>query len=235
MTRKPPVAGRDGDPTDGGRLCGADKRQGSGTCRREAGWGTDHAGVGCCKLHGGSTPNQEKSGQRLLALAEAERELDKLGRRVDVGSTADAMLALVEETAANVAVYRRLLQDRKLEVGDGGIAQHTMSKAKPAEVERHVWLVLYDEERDRLFGYLAQCRKLGIEEARLEQAERLSGERVEVMAGVLRRVIDGMRDSLLRRGCDAKVIEATYREDLPAVVRAAVEAASAELPGGRAA
>lgn len=37
-------------------LCGAKKRQGPGNCRRPAGWGTDHAGVGRCKLHGGSNP-----------------------------------------------------------------------------------------------------------------------------------------------------------------------------------
>ena len=36
--------------------CGAKKRQGKGKCTRPAGWGTDHAGQGRCKLHGGSTP-----------------------------------------------------------------------------------------------------------------------------------------------------------------------------------
>ena len=33
-------------------LCGARKKNG-GTCKRPAGWGTDHAGQGRCKLHGG--------------------------------------------------------------------------------------------------------------------------------------------------------------------------------------
>lgn len=35
--------------------CGAKTRSGS-PCRRPAGWGTDHHGVGRCKLHGGATP-----------------------------------------------------------------------------------------------------------------------------------------------------------------------------------
>lgn len=35
--------------------CGGLKRDGSGnTCTRPAGWGTDHPGVGKCKLHGGA-------------------------------------------------------------------------------------------------------------------------------------------------------------------------------------
>ncbi len=40
-----------------GRYCGARKRQltrPSETCRRPAGWGTWHPGVGRCKLHGGA-------------------------------------------------------------------------------------------------------------------------------------------------------------------------------------
>lgn len=35
-------------------VCGGKKRHG-GECQRPAGWGTDHAGTGRCKLHGGGT------------------------------------------------------------------------------------------------------------------------------------------------------------------------------------
>lgn len=35
--------------------CGARTRSGE-PCRQAAGWGTDHPGVGRCKLHGGATP-----------------------------------------------------------------------------------------------------------------------------------------------------------------------------------
>ena len=46
----------DTSPTeDQSRFCGARKRQGEGYCRRPAGWGTDHVGMGRCKLHGGAT------------------------------------------------------------------------------------------------------------------------------------------------------------------------------------
>jgi hypothetical protein len=38
-----------------GPKCGAKKRSG-GLCTQIAGWGTDHAGEGRCKLHGGSSP-----------------------------------------------------------------------------------------------------------------------------------------------------------------------------------
>lgn len=47
------------DPTAGGLLCGAETKQTEArypTCHRPSGWGTDHAGAGKCKLHGGSSP-----------------------------------------------------------------------------------------------------------------------------------------------------------------------------------
>lgn len=37
-------------------ICGGKKRQSDGVCTRPAGWGTDHAGLGRCKLHGGAKP-----------------------------------------------------------------------------------------------------------------------------------------------------------------------------------
>lgn len=47
-------------PAKGYAICGAKKRwnvtPGDTRCLKRAGWGTDHAGVGRCKLHGGATP-----------------------------------------------------------------------------------------------------------------------------------------------------------------------------------
>jgi hypothetical protein len=45
---------------DPDEYCNARKTGGSGYCQHEAGWGTDHPGVGRCKFHGGNTPDQER-------------------------------------------------------------------------------------------------------------------------------------------------------------------------------
>ena len=49
--RKPPKSKQ----ADVRGICGARTRKGT-PCRRPAGWGTDHPGVGRCKYHGGATP-----------------------------------------------------------------------------------------------------------------------------------------------------------------------------------
>lgn len=52
------------------RLCGAKtraaKREGR-PCQQPAGWGTDHAGYGRCKLHGGRSPSGRNSARRQMA------------------------------------------------------------------------------------------------------------------------------------------------------------------------
>lgn len=37
-------------------ICGAKAKSTGKLCQKPAGWGTDHPGVGKCKLHGGATP-----------------------------------------------------------------------------------------------------------------------------------------------------------------------------------
>ena len=54
-------------------ICGAKRRQAEEVCTRPAGWGTDHAGAGPCKLHGGSNPI--KSGRYSSIKRERLREL----------------------------------------------------------------------------------------------------------------------------------------------------------------
>lgn len=37
-------------------ICGAKTKKDGSPCQKPAGWGTDHPGIGKCKLHGGASP-----------------------------------------------------------------------------------------------------------------------------------------------------------------------------------
>lgn len=63
----------------GAALCGANKRQGEGTCAKPAGWGTPTPGTGRCRLHGGNTPTQAAAALRQVAMGEAREAVRKLG------------------------------------------------------------------------------------------------------------------------------------------------------------
>jgi hypothetical protein len=97
------------DPTDGGRYCGSNRspkqleiaRENGDpnpkpTCSLPAGWGTDHVGVGRCKLHGGNTPNHRTAAR--LKLAElTDPAIAVLGRiLVDQDATEAARLRAAE-------------------------------------------------------------------------------------------------------------------------------------------
>lgn len=68
MAKKKPVDFLNDDPkkpihgyNDRGKpICAAKKKQGEGICNRPAGWGTDHAGWGRCKLHGGVSQGKKR-------------------------------------------------------------------------------------------------------------------------------------------------------------------------------
>src|SRR4051812_45676046 len=77
-------------------------------------------GATVCKSHGGRAPQVIAAARRRLALGEAITELDRLGRVVDV-DPAEAMLDMVREAAANVAVYRHLVQRLRVNEVDPGM------------------------------------------------------------------------------------------------------------------
>src|ERR1700723_564286 len=95
----------DTDSAAGHERCGAKTRNG-GVCKLPAGHGTDHPGIGRCKLHGGSTPTHEGAASMEIA----RRECAALG--VPIDTTPDvALMDEVREACGNVAFYRQLVQE----------------------------------------------------------------------------------------------------------------------------
>ena len=84
------------------KLCGAKRLKVASKCRRPAGWGTDHAGRGRCKLHGGSTPDHRKAAARQEAL---DFVRNAMGAEVPVDPL-EALLQAVRLAAGAVAYWR---------------------------------------------------------------------------------------------------------------------------------
>ena len=80
-------------PEPHGARCGALKRQGPGSCTQAAGWGTDHAGQGRCKLHGGATPIA--SGRYSTITRQSIRELQEFHAKQPNPLGTDEEIALV--------------------------------------------------------------------------------------------------------------------------------------------
>ncbi len=173
------------------RHCGArrrsDDRNGDGVrgqpCRKPAGWGTDHNGIGRCKLHGGLGPGARQQAERIAVERRARVALQRLGQSIDI-EPAEALLNLVGQAAANVAY----LAD---EVGGlpslTAVPHVTTRTGDVIEGEEYVRALvrLYNEERDRLARTAKAALGAGIAERQVRLAESQGRDLARVVVTVL--------------------------------------------------
>jgi hypothetical protein len=192
------AAGR-GDGRDSARFCGARKRQGEGTCRRPAGWGTDHVGRGRCKLHGGRTPGQRAKDRKDQAAAAVVTF--GLPREVEPGQ---ALLEEVHRSAGHVAWLGQLVASLPHDVLATGYdsVQVTETSDTGEPVTRtvlvprsglkqldgqgrfekpSVWVELYQAERK----HLTQVAKAAVDAGIAERAVRLAEDQGRLLAAGL--------------------------------------------------
>lgn len=152
-------------------------------CTKTAGWGTDHLGSGACKLHGGNMKTHVRAAQ--------QREAAKAVQQYGLDRVVDPHTALLEElarTAGHVDWLRVQiggLADNELV---GPIGQEGPSESggyHHPQVERSVWIQLYQDERKHLTQVAATCIKVGIEERRVALAEQQGQMIAKVIQGVL--------------------------------------------------
>lgn len=172
------------------KMCGAKRRGRDEMCKRPAGWGTKHVGIGACKLHGGAAPSSNVAGQRLQLEAECER----LGLPIQVSPT-QAMLNEIWETAGNIQFYRLLVQqlpthpeDDQVEFDHEGKAiwrrgapgvygrTYHVSGVPTGEAKPHVLVQLYNDERKHLVDVTKSAIGLGLEQRRVDLEENRAAE-----------------------------------------------------------
>lgn len=135
-------------------------------------------GTNVCRVHGGMAPQVREAGRRRIL---EQQTLKRLGLLHEV-SPEEALLQQVYESAGNVALYRTLIETLRPDVlgveldEEGniirGLAGPTGSKAKRHEAEPHVWVNMYDRERDRLVRYAKAAADIGISDRLVRLAER---------------------------------------------------------------
>lgn len=157
-------------------MCGARKTDGSGVCSKPPGWGTDHAGVGRCKFHGGSSPSGREHARRLrLVRAEAElaTRLSEMGYE-PIGNPLDAFADLVAQAVALkdwLAAKVDGLDDGV--AGDESPAGLRFTDDRGGEQLRSE-MALYERAMDRAAKLLAEWVRLGLDERRVQIDERLA-------------------------------------------------------------
>lgn len=148
--------------------CGGKTRAG-GRCTRPSGWGTEHVGIGRCKLHGGATQSHTKA----AAKVQAQRDVELFAGRRDI-HPAEALLELVQWTAGEVDYWRARVRDLEEEeltwgvtkVKEGGDDRGTTEEAKP-----NIAYAMAVDASNRLERYSSAALKAGVDAALVRIAE----------------------------------------------------------------
>lgn len=177
----PPPASKRFPPKEPDTKCNGRKTGDRGYCKQDAGHNTWHPGVGRCSRHGGASPTYTAEVYRLRALQEV--------RRYSLPVKIDPHTALLNELERTVGVVQFLdfkvntLEhegDKSNMVGPVGGAQGGYPEYKP-----NVYWGMWQSERKHLEDVAKSCIAAGIEERRVQLAERQG----EAIAAVLKAVI----------------------------------------------
>lgn len=141
--------------------CGAFSRRKQRLCRRPAGWGTDHPGIGACKLHGGSMRNHRIAAVRTMIDIELGATFGA-NLPVDIHPT-DALIELVKMTAG----YVRWLNARVSELSN--ISERNK---QTGITELSVTVRSLGEYTDRLARFSKMALDAGVEERLVRVAEQ---------------------------------------------------------------
>lgn len=199
-----------------GKLSRKNPRNPGGLCTQAAGWGTDHPGIGKCKLHGGSTPNGRKSAQ----VAQAKRDVVTFGLPIET----DPHTALLDELHRTAGAVHWLaervgaLKERDVIWGKTKHKTGGEDRGSTNEAKTHLWVTLYREERKHLVEVAAACARAGIEERRV----RLAEEQGRALAGVIQRIVAGLFEGLVEAVGTEEALKVLLERVWPQLVREVV-------------
>ena len=170
--------------------CGAHARSTGGPCRRGAGAGTSHPGVGRCSHHGGASPNGVRHAERLAS----EQAARQMGLGVEDGPASALLAREVARSAALVSAYASIVAGLDAEQLTWGVTQRRIRPGRdgePPQVEVlqqariHPLLVLLDRERATLRQTIETTHRCGIEERMASLAEMFGTQLARVIDSIL--------------------------------------------------
>lgn len=142
-------------------------------CRHRAGAGTDHIGAGRCKRHGGATPVLRDKAKREMAM----REVRFFGLPRDIDPH-EALLHTVRSAYAMTVWLQAKIQSMD---SDRELTQTVWGEEGPSKVERSVWVELYQDALKDLNKFAKIAVDAGVEERRVQMAERQGQKMTEFM------------------------------------------------------
>jgi hypothetical protein len=148
-----------------------------GKCQRPAGWGTQHAGFGQCKLHGGNTKNANISGSAEVL----KRDVDKILGKLDITPIDDPLTEL-SKLAGEVTAWKNIIAERVAFLKDVSYEGEKTGEQIKGEV------IVFERALDRCNTVLVGMARLNID----DRLARISEMQAQLVADALAAVLGEM-------------------------------------------
>lgn len=155
--------------------CNSPKKQGPGRCRKPAGWGTPHLGVGACKMHLGNSPSHVRAGRRMLAERGAARSLAEVGYE-----PVEDPYATLADVAGRAVAMSEHFANRVAELDEYRYRSDVDTEQLRAE------LTLLKDFMSMAGKMAADLARLGFEDRKVRVDEATAGMLVACMTAMLR-------------------------------------------------
>lgn len=175
-----------------------------------------------CRFHGGAAPQVRAAVESRRSSQRAERAVAEFALARDI-EPQRALLEALHRWAGVVAYLGGVIGDFTSDDDLKQLSRGSEQFERPA-----VWVELYNTGLREMAKVAKACLDAGIDERRIALAE----EHGRTLDGVLRRVLTAVFSGLAALGLRADVLEEFQREQLPAIVRAAVMAIVYDRPEG---
>lgn len=194
MTTPSKAAGR--DTTCDKNHCHGRRRQAPGeVCHRPAGWGTEHPGIGACKLHGGSTKNHQTAAKTEMTRRAAAQWVRDAA---PITNPAEALL----NVASEINGFKDYLADRVSEIRAESW-RYSGAQAEQLRAE----ISLYERALDRTARVLVDVNKLDLEAKR----DAFNQQHGALLAGAVQRILDALDLTEQQRRRVPEVVPAVLR------------------------
>lgn len=217
-------------------------------------------GATVCSKHGASAPQVANAAARNVAMDKAVRQLKLGGKVVvdpaeamldqvrEAAANVEVYRYLVALLRPNVEAGVGELEGDLIdgtEDENGEIAERSMDDIDRSELggtiagridpanwkaAPHVYVVMYDSERERLMRFAKMCRDAGVEEHRIRMAENLAGQLVDVQTAVLAGFLALIRRAMDQGGLTEAGLRELERSEVPRLIRGVIEATVLERP-----
>jgi hypothetical protein len=179
-----------------GPICGQPKSgrssAGDGTCCMPAGMGTNHAGYGWCKYHGGNTHVGSMVALKIMMF---EEHFSMYGDEVDI-TPGEALLQEVKRSAGHVAWLNAMINllGDGTQPGDDEAIGNTKAIVQWTDrgVEPSVWINMYHKEREML----VRSSKLAIDAGVAERQVKIAEEQGMILAMIVKNILTDPRMQL---------------------------------------